>query len=171
MPGCVVAHVRFALGSGPCFRPGAGQSLNSQEIEDVAIEAITTLIEKIDQITEIGELKPLVATIAHNKAVSLARQKFGLKHGGGQILSIDYLREENDFDPVEDKPKSFSDDHDAALVLLHLHEALAQLKPPFEGLLRDRYFNDQDYRTLAATVRNKREFRGLLYSAGACGAP
>ena len=37
------------------------------EIEDVAIEALEELVEKVRQIGAVEELKPLTASIAHNK--------------------------------------------------------------------------------------------------------
>ena len=43
------------------------------EIEDVAIEALEELVEKVRAVKSVEELKPLAASIAHHRAVSLLR--------------------------------------------------------------------------------------------------
>ncbi|MEI9961011.1 MAG: hypothetical protein WDM76_07710 [Limisphaerales bacterium] len=46
------------------------------EVEDVAIEALEELVEKVRVVKSAEELKPLAASIAHHRAVSLLRERF-----------------------------------------------------------------------------------------------
>ncbi len=61
------------------------------EIEDVAIEALEELVEKVGGIKKVEELKPLTASIAHHRAVTLLRERFAAKRGGGLTESLDAL--------------------------------------------------------------------------------
>ena len=54
------------------------------EVEDVAIESIEQLVEKVRGIKSVEELKPLAASIAHHRAVSLLRERFAKKRGEGK---------------------------------------------------------------------------------------
>ncbi len=49
------------------------------EVEDVAIEALEELVEKVRVIKSSEELKSLAASIAHHRAVSLLRERFAKK--------------------------------------------------------------------------------------------
>lgn len=66
-----------------------------EEVEDVAIQALETLVEKVLGVKTVEELKPLTASIAHNLAVSLLRKKFAEIHGGGKVDSLDARDEED----------------------------------------------------------------------------
>ena len=59
------------------------------EVEDVAIESIEQLVEKVPEVKSVEELKPLAASIAHNRAVSLLRERFAKKRGEGKTDSLD----------------------------------------------------------------------------------
>ena len=54
------------------------------EVEDVAIEALEELVEKVRVIKAAEELKALAASIAHHRAVSLLRERFAKKRGEGK---------------------------------------------------------------------------------------
>ena len=59
------------------------------DVEDVAIEALEELVEKVREVKATEELKPLVASIAHHRAVSRLRQHFAAKRGQGRTESLD----------------------------------------------------------------------------------
>ena len=59
------------------------------EVEDVAIESIEQLVEKVPEVKSVEELKPLAASIAHHRAVSLLRERFAKKRGEGKTDSLD----------------------------------------------------------------------------------
>ena len=59
------------------------------EVEDVAIESIEQLVEKVREMKSVEELKPLAASIAHHRAVSLLRERFAKKRGEGKTASLD----------------------------------------------------------------------------------
>ena len=59
------------------------------EVEDVAIEALEELVEKVRAVKSAEELKPLAASIAHHRAVSLLRERFAKKRGEGKTESLD----------------------------------------------------------------------------------
>ena len=46
------------------------------EVEDMAIEALGQLVDKVRSVKSVEELKPLAASIAHHRAVSLLRERF-----------------------------------------------------------------------------------------------
>lgn len=53
------------------------------DIEDVAIEALEELVDKVRGLQSAAELKPLTASITHHRAVSHLRERFALKRGAG----------------------------------------------------------------------------------------
>ncbi len=59
------------------------------EIEDVAIESLEELVEKVDGLQTVEELKPLTASIAHHRAVTLLRRRFAAKRDSGLTESLD----------------------------------------------------------------------------------
>ncbi|MBI5387040.1 MAG: hypothetical protein HZA90_20390 [Verrucomicrobia bacterium] len=52
------------------------------DVEDMAIESLGGLVEKVSEVKQVEELKPLVASIAHYRAVSRLREHFAAKRGG-----------------------------------------------------------------------------------------
>ena len=73
------------------------------EVEDVAIESIEQLVEKVRGVKSVEELKPLAASIAHNRAVSLLRERFAKKRGEGKTASLDAQPDEG---VSQDEPTS-----------------------------------------------------------------
>src|SRR5207237_8158772 len=59
------------------------------EVEDVAIESIEQLVEKVPEVKSVEELKPLAASIAHHRAVSLLRERFVKKRGEGKTAALE----------------------------------------------------------------------------------
>jgi DNA-directed RNA polymerase specialized sigma24 family protein len=60
-----------------------------EDIEDVAIETLEELVEKVREVKAVEELKPLTASIAHNRAVSRLRERFAAKRGVGVTESLE----------------------------------------------------------------------------------
>ncbi len=58
------------------------------DVEDVAIESLEELVEKVKVIKHIEELKPLAASIAHHRAISRLREHFAKKRGGKQTSGM-----------------------------------------------------------------------------------
>src|SRR2546427_178757 len=56
------------------------------DVEDVAMEVMEELVEKVRQVKQVQELKPLTASIAHNRAVSRLRRHFSDKRCNGHRL-------------------------------------------------------------------------------------
>jgi len=110
------------------------------EVEDVAIEALEELVEKVRVIKSSEELKPLAASIAHHRAVSLLRERFAKKRGEGKTESLDAPTADG-----ETKPEPASGDSPLAgrtatrlLVSCSSHDAncfLEQLIAPARKLL------------------------------------
>lgn len=69
------------------------------EIEDVAIESLEELVEKVHAVKSPEELKPLAASIAHHRAVSLLRERFAKKRGEGKTESLDAPTNEGETKP------------------------------------------------------------------------
>jgi RNA polymerase sigma factor (sigma-70 family) len=67
----------------------------SSEAEDVAIEALEVLIEKVPDVHETEELKFLAMGIARNKAIDFLRSRLAVKHGGGKLRSLEDLQANN----------------------------------------------------------------------------
>ena len=65
------------------------------EAEDVAIESLNELPSKIDQVGSTDELKPLLTSIAANKAISLQREQFAKKRGGVKIAPLEEICEQD----------------------------------------------------------------------------
>ena len=77
------------------------------EVEDVAIQTLEELVEAVRDGKPVEELKPLAATIAHHRAVSLLRERFAKKRGAGKTESPEPVQAETgaDYpDPAADSP-------------------------------------------------------------------
>lgn len=125
----------------------AGQAhpaLSPQDREDVAIESITALMERIGQVKTVAQLRSLVAVIAHHKAIDLARQRFSQKQGGGKVESLEAVTAAtgDSFVPQEVVQQ--------AETLADLHAALQEVRESWRQRLVDRFLNGLDYKELAA---------------------
>ena len=119
------------------------------EVEDVAIESLEALVEKVRELRSVEELKPLVASIAHNRAVSRLREWFTKTRGEGRTESLEAVQEAAGVecpDPLANSPP-------AALELKELAERLrrtiGELRPPIDAIMIDRFMNDLSYEEIA----------------------
>src|SRR5262249_40763815 len=115
------------------------------EVEDVAIEALEELVEHVRAIKSVHELKPLAASIAHNRAVSLLRQRFAKKRGDGKPESLDAPAgpEGNPPDaPSLDSPLAELEQRELAQ---RISQSLAELKPPLGEIISDFFLRGLHY--------------------------
>src|SRR5271154_2781546 len=105
-------------------------ALTPAEAEDVAIEALTLLLPKVKQVAEFDELRLLVITIASRKAISEKRRQLADKRGGGDVTSLEALRDDETirFEPAE-QLLSHLDGGDLRELARLLDAALAGLEP------------------------------------------
>jgi RNA polymerase sigma factor (sigma-70 family) len=117
------------------------------EVEDVAIESIEQLVEKVSEVKSVKELKPLGASIAHHRAVSLLRERFAKKRGEGKTGSLDAQAEgASPHEPLSDSPLADLEQKELAQ---RLGESLAVLKPPMGEILSDFFLHGLRYEEIA----------------------
>ncbi len=119
------------------------------EIEDVAIESIEQLVEKVRGVKSVEELKPLAASIAHHRAVSLLRERFAKKRGEGKTASLDAQPDEgaNPHEPaLSDSPLADLEQKELAQ---RLDKSLTELKPPMGDILSDFFLHGLRYEEIA----------------------
>jgi len=120
-----------------------------EEIEDVAIEALEVLVEKVREVDTAEELKPLLASITHHRAVSLLRERFAKKRGAGKTESLDAPETNGE---VKREPASLESPLDALAareLAQRLRESLAALKPPQGEILSDFFLHGLRYEEIA----------------------
>ena len=119
------------------------------EVEDVAIESLEALVEKVRELKSVEELKPLVASIAHHRAVSLLREQFAKKRGQGKTESLEAAQEGNMADcpdPTANSPLAALEQKELAE---RLRRTIAELRPPVDAIMRDRFINELSYEEIA----------------------
>jgi RNA polymerase sigma factor (sigma-70 family) len=119
------------------------------EVEDVAIESLEELVEGVRSLSSAEELRPLLAGIAHNRAVSRLRQFYAAKRGAGKTESYEAKQE-----ACGDLPEAIAPD-DPVGALEHkelaerLGQLLAELKPPQGQMLADFFLRRLTYEDIA----------------------
>ena len=119
------------------------------EVEDVAIEALEELVEKVRTVKSVEELRPLAASIAHHRAVSLLRERFAKKRGEGKTESLDAPADDggNPHDPPSsDSPLADLEQRELAQ---RVGQSLAELKPPQGEVLSDFFLRGLRYEEIA----------------------
>jgi RNA polymerase sigma factor (sigma-70 family) len=115
------------------------------EIEDVAIESIEQLVEKVPGVKSVEELKPLAASIAHHRAVSLLRERFAKKRGEGKTDSLDARPDGEASQNEPTTSHSPLEDLEQAELAERLGKSLAKLKPPMGEILSDFFLDGLSY--------------------------
>ena len=125
-------------------------ALTPSEAEDIAIEALTLLLPKVNQVAEFDELRPLVITIASRKAISEKRRQLADKRGGGDVSSLDAMQDDENlrFEPAEQLTGHLNSADLRELSRL-LDAALSSLEPRHAELLRDFLVHHLSYKELA----------------------
>jgi RNA polymerase sigma factor (sigma-70 family) len=119
------------------------------EVEDMAIEALEQLVDKVRSVKSVEELKPLAASIAHHRAVSLLRERFAQKRGAGKTESLDVPVDDGEtkYEPAwEDSPLDSLAEKELAA---RLQTSLAELKPPQGEILSDFFLHGLRYEEIA----------------------
>jgi len=119
------------------------------EVEDMAIEALEQLVDKVRSVKSVEELKPLAASIAHHRAVSLLRERFAQKRGAGKTESLDVPVDDREtkYEPAwEDSPLDSLAEKELAA---RLQTSLAELKPPQGEILSDFFLRGLRYEEIA----------------------
>lgn len=119
------------------------------EIEDLAIEALEELVDKVRTLKSIDELKPLAASISHHRAVSLLRERFAQKRSAGKTESLDAPRDDKGHsnDPASEiSPLGELEQKELAE---RLHKSLSELKPPQGEILSDFFLHALRYEEIA----------------------
>lgn len=119
------------------------------DVEDVAIESLEELVEQVREVKSVAELKPLVASIAHHRAVSLLRERFAKKRGEGKTESLDAPTEDGTTKPEPitiDSPLANLEQKELAQLIARL---LAELKPPQGEILSDFFLHGLLYEEIA----------------------
>jgi RNA polymerase sigma factor (sigma-70 family) len=126
-------------------------ALTPTESEDIAIDALTLLLPKIEQVAAFDELRLLVITIASRKAISERRRQLADKRGGGDLSSLDALQDDENirFEPAEQLLSHLGATDLRELARL-LDAALAALDPRQAGIVRDFLMHHLPYKELAA---------------------
>jgi RNA polymerase sigma factor (sigma-70 family) len=119
------------------------------EVEDVAIEALEELIEKVQSVRTAEELKPLAASIAHHRAVSLLRERFAKKRGEGKTESLETVTGENGVGHEAESGDSPLANLEQKELAVRLNASLAALKPPLGEILSDFHLHGLRYEEIA----------------------
>lgn len=119
------------------------------EVEDVAIESIEQVVEKVQGVKSVEELKPLAASIAHHRAVSLLRERFAKKRGEGKTDSLDAQPNGGVSHNEPTSSDSPLEDLEQAELAQRLGKSLAELKPPMGEILSDFFLQGLRYEEIA----------------------
>ncbi len=119
------------------------------EVEDVAIEALEELVEKVRAVKSSEELKPLAASIAHHRAVSLLRERLAKKRGEGKTESLDAPADDGTAKPEPVSANSPRADLEQRELAQRLGQSLAELKPPLGEILSDFFLHGSRYEEIA----------------------
>lgn len=119
------------------------------EVEDMAIEALEELVEKVRDVKSVVELKPLAASIAHHRAVSLLRERFAKKRGEGKTESLDAPTNEGETKPELAAGNSPLADLEQKELAQRLGQSLVELKPPLGEILADFFLHGLRYEEIA----------------------
>jgi RNA polymerase sigma factor (sigma-70 family) len=119
------------------------------EVEDVAIESLEELVPKVREVKTVEELRPLAASIAHHRAVSLLRQRFAKKRGEGRTEPLDAETDEEGSQyelASNDSPLAELEQRELAQ---RIRRSLAELKPPLGDILSDFFLHGLRYEEIA----------------------
>lgn len=107
------------------------------EAEDLAIEALEELVDKVQAVKSVEELKPLAASISHHRAVSRLRERFAQKRGAGKTESLDVLADEAGHTNEPASGISPLAELEQKELAERLRRSLSELKPPQGEILSD----------------------------------
>lgn len=107
------------------------------DVEDVAIETVKIMVEKVPTLKSLEEIKPLTASIAYKLAISWFRKKLAEKRGGGKVDSLDETKDGMDgHSRIASTDSPLSDLHQKDLAKL-LTELKKDMKAEHRGVFKD----------------------------------
>ena len=115
-----------------------GNSVSQEDLDDVATEAITKLLnDYVPQAQSIEELQKLVITIAKNQLRDLLDKRNAQKRGQGTDLSLDEIQETGEIDDKSPTPEQLVQIREKAFLV---QAAIDQLPPKYAEVVTDYYF-------------------------------
>jgi len=119
----------------------------------VAIETLEALVEKVQEVMSVEELRPLTAGIARHKAVSRLRAGFADKRGSGQTVPLEPHQDEAGDCPEGETADSPLDSLEQKELAERLRKTLAELRPPLGEILGDFFLQELRYEEIAKKRR------------------
>ena len=116
-----------------CSTPSA---LNHQDHEDVAIAAITHVVDYVETVSSFEECKKLVVTISKNHILDLLRQRGTTKAGGGKVESLEAKEGFDASDASQEPPDVLVARAERALIV---SLALKQIPEKYRNVVADFY--------------------------------
>jgi RNA polymerase sigma factor (sigma-70 family) len=126
------------------------QSLLPEDVEDVAIEALEQLVDHVGQVKTVEELKPLAASIAHNRAVSRLRERFAAKRGAGRTESLEAMQDAEGHPQEPTQPDGVLAAMEQMELARLLQEVQQDLKPDHRAIVSDFFVAGLSYEQIAA---------------------
>lgn len=127
-------EILYAISLSVCC--STASTLNHQDHEDVAAEAITEVIEYIEKVGSFEECKKLVVTISKNRLLDRFRSIATVKHGAGKVDSLDQNEGIDAADPSQERPDVAAMKGERALML---KEGLKQIPEQYRKVVEDFY--------------------------------
>ena len=114
----------------------AASDLNHQDHEDVAVEAITEVMDYVKTVGSFEECKKLVVTISKNRLLDRFRSRATEKHGAGKVESLEGKEGFDAVDPNQERPDVAAMKAERALIL---NLALKQIPEQYRKVVEDSY--------------------------------
>ena len=119
-----------------------------QDVEDVAIDAMEMLVEKVHSVKSVSELKPLLSTISCRRAISRLRWHYG-PGGGSQTHSINDTESGANNQIEEMSSDSPTDELEQKELGDLLRGLQSELKPQVREILNDFFMTGLSYIEIA----------------------
>lgn len=127
-------EILYAISLSVCYTTAS--TLNHQDHEDVAVEAISEIVGYIEKVGSFEECKKLVVTISKNRLLDLLRRRATVKDGGGKVESLEAKEGFDAVDPSQEHPDVAAMKGERALMLA---EGLRQIPEQYRKVVEDFY--------------------------------
>ena len=137
-------EILYAISLSVCC--SSAPNLNHQDHEDVAVEAITEVIEYVEKVPSFEECRKLVVTISKNRLLDRFRHRGAQKRDGNLTESIE---ETEGFDPKDESlelPDVLVAKGELALILAG---ALKQIPEQYRKVVEDFYLKEMKQQEIA----------------------
>jgi RNA polymerase sigma factor (sigma-70 family) len=154
-------EVLYAISLSVCC--STASSMNHHEQEDVAIEAVTEVIDYVERVNSFEECKRLVVTISKNRLLDRFRSKATVKHGSGQVESLEQQEGFEAVDAAQPRP-------DALVLagenLMILKRALLGVPEQYRRVVEESYLNGLTQQEIADKLGLKLGSIGVYLDRG-----